>query len=978
VSVIKRIRNYISGEDLSEPDKRDSSFNGSDPASNPTNAPSPDHALFKRLYDESSHHSYVRRVKTETLLAGTRLTDEIIMLMFNLQNPSGTYVQSSLLEALDQRQLSNPLSVVYIYLDAETPFHSAYELQDRFYDRIMALSKKSTSLLRFIDERYQLYLDAPRNQRTDRFDPDNEDRASEFRGMLVNLFACHFSVCRKDFPRESTDYIFIVGRMPMYDSQEMDRYRLRQRQGVRQNNQSARDIYLAVTVKADGHHEGKPIRFNAHRFGDSSDNSPQREFSLYIGNWRTDWEFSIGSAEHDEIQHTDMLDRAERLRLNNLQITNNHWDYVPMNPNLPNWIKFFNRDVTRTPKEEGIRLCCVKPPVLNHPLVNVISRQQFRQEISLIGRMLPNSGGQLQRFRDVTDRLLRAAVRNLTVTSAIEVRSSLWLIVIDDNKVMRVSQTDQRNWEAAALDHGATFSVGDTEYRWHARRTNLYPDRFAGTLSIYPAAPEASSFKKQLNVDQDAEGFLVSFDGQFERTINPDDLLGRNGVVSIKCVEVTDEGRGKYAFLPVQNPIPRNPFFAFQPVYARERGWPTGKSWLTYDDESPSDLTVDTRTGEVLYDGKSVRAEDHTYHLISGSSLFQLKVSGTPYIGTPVVTAPTPRLPTATPEAAPPVATASSDFQPIQIQIQLLKTRWAGYGVKDADRSNFAAHFHLTPPRKTQPTHFLKAFFPHSTESANRELRFYDRYRRRASQLFLRPPEILTTTSEASNEETPWALVFPLLYTYEKYLSSAGQATIAQAAAVGVGMATLFKAMAEDGLINFDIDVTQFCFDRKGQLVIIDFDNVFQILTDPEDETQLEPLLGILREGRLPAKNSFLPPEANAFIDTANPDDRPKQLSEIGPAFSTYMLAVVVLQLLKAEFPLKPGTLVHQGVAENLNSKDVKLFEDLLAQMLSTSAGDRPEPAEVLTRLEAIVKAICEQNETARADCLRLLGRQHL
>lgn len=980
MKVLNRIKDalgFILGRDI-EPDiPPPVDPNGHLPDPPPPTSVSPDRALFKRLYAESQSagHSYVRRVQTDILKNRMRLIDELIMLMFNLQRPTGTFVQSSLIEALDRQPLSTFWSVLYIYVDEDIDVPTSNQLQVSFYDRIMDLSKISTHLQSFINERYQLHQRQPGNQVSEEFDPQNNERAIVYRGLIVNLLGCQFSISRKDFPEGSTDNIFIVGRMPLYDKLQM--IRVGQQTREPENNQESPGVYLAVTVKADGHHEGKPLRFNAHRFGSYSDNSPQREFSLYIGNWRTDWEFSFGAAEHDEIQHTAMLEKAARLRLNNLQISINHWDYRPQIPNLPKWIKFFNNDETRKPKQEGIRLCFVKPPALFHPLVNVIGRQQFRQEISLIGRMLPSEGGQLHRFLAVTDSALRTSVRNLDVTSAIEVRDSLWLIKTNDNQIMRVSQPDQRRWEIATLDHGSTFTIGNTEYKWHAKRANLYPDGFAGALSIYPSTAEVRSYKQQLNVDKDADGFLVSFDGPFERKINPDDSLGRNGVVTIQCVEVSEDGRGKYAFMPVRDPIPTNSFFAFQPVYAREKGWPLGKVWLTYNAKSPSELSLDAESGEVTFEGNRILAEDHSYHLICGSSLFQLKVSGTPYIGSPasaVVSAP---VPATTSNAPPAAAAASSEFNPIDVQIRLSTTRWGGYGVQDADRSNFAAHFSLTAPDDTKPTYFLKAFFPHSVESFNRELKFYERYQSRAHELFLSTPEVLKTMTEA-NDEVPWGLVFPLLHTYEKYLSSVGQAMIWQAAAVGIGMATLFKAMAKDGLVNFDIDVTQFCFDSNGRLVIVDFDNVFKILTDAEDEAQLEPLLSILRQGRLPAKNSVLPPEAHAFMETANPDDRARQLAQIGPAFHTYMLAVVVLQLLKTEIPFEEGVLVRRAAAENLDPGDVKKFEKLLQEMLNPVAKDRPGPSEALSRLQAITKVLCEKNESARADCDKLLGRERL
>jgi hypothetical protein len=82
-----------------------------------------------------------------------------------------------------------------------------------------------------------------------------------------------------------------------------------------------------------------------------------------------------------------------------------------------------------------------------------------------------------------------------------------------------------------------------------------------------------------------------------------------------------------------------------------------------------------------------------------------------------------------------------------------------------------------------------------------------------------------------------------------------------------------------------------------------------------------------------------------------------------------------VLQILKAdELPFRKGTLLRRAAAENLDDLDVKRFEDLLAEMLSPEISDRPQPAVVRERLQQVVKSFAAKNESARADCTRLLG----
>ena len=90
------------------------------------------------------------------------------------------------------------------------------------------------------------------------------------------------------------------------------------------------------------------------------------------------------------------------------------------------------------------------------------------------------------------------------------------------------------------------------------------------------------------------------------------------------------------------------------------------------------------------------------------------------------------------------------------------------------------------------------------------------------------------------------------------------------------------------------------------------------------------------------------------------------------------MLAVVVLQLLKTEIAIEPGALVRHAAAENLDPADVKKFEKLLESMLRPAEKDRPGPSEVFSRLQTITRILCEKNEKARADCVKLLGRELL
>jgi hypothetical protein len=934
-------------------------------------------SLFERLILESKTQSYIRRVKSDVLL-GTKLVDEIIWLMFNLQKSPGRnfLTTGALVEALDQRPLSTALRVFYVYVDEQSEIPAANYISDTFYDRLADLSEESTSLFRFLNERFRLQQLQTGTNPTIEFAPDNPNH----RKLLVSLLRCQFSVCRKPFPPQGFDHIFIVGRMPLHDVQEIERYRyvLQTRNATTVNTPGQpAEVYLAVTVKTAGRHEDSGLGFNAHRFGQRDDNSPQREYNLFIGNWRTDWEFSIGGAEHDEVYHSGMASASARIKLNNLQRDGARWVYRPSTPSLPPWISLHHYDATRE-TGDGIRLCFVRPPTLDNPLLNVMNRRQFRQEISFIGRVLPHSQGQLQQFNEITDPAFRAAFRDLRVTAAIQIKDSLWLVNSREG-ASRVFLNDQSQWELANLEDGATFHIGEAEYRWQSAANDLYPQRFCGALSIYPSPREALAYKKQLNVDKDAEGFLVALNREFSLDMNPDLTLGADGVVYVKCVEVTDDGRGKYALVPV--PKATNPFFAFQPVYPREKGWPSGKAWLTYDEKS-GDLQRDEQTGEAGYGDLRILAEEHSYHLIGGTSLFQLKVSGTPYIGAAVV----PRAVAAAPGVAgSPVkspSTPTDDFTPtpLNIEIRLLNTPWAAYRVEEADQSNFAVHFRLL--KDTGPKHFLKAYFPHSVASAKREAAFYKRYRDRAEQLYLSPPHVLQVNGEGA-DNPPWALVFPLLDSHEKYFPTSSQATIAQAAAVGLGMAGLLRAMADDGLINLDVDVTQLCFDSNGRMVVVDFDNTFPILTDPNNQELVAPLLGILREGRLPAKNPSLPPEARTLSTTLNPEDRRHALASIGPAFSTYMLAVILSQMLKAGTKSKTddgyltvptGILLERAAAQNLKKKEIRPFEDLLREMLSPASAERPQLADVVTRLQAIIHDLSASNEKAREDSLRLLG----
>jgi hypothetical protein len=936
------------------------------------------HALFDRLMTEGRTSGHTRRVRSD-VLQGTKLADEVIWLMFNLQKPSGANWQTTnaLVDALNHRTLVTTTRVFYIYVDESSPIPSGDTISDMFYERLADLSQQSTSLFNFLNDRFSLQQQQTRTRAATDFNPADPDQ----RQLLINLLRCQFSVCRKSFPPQGIDHIFIVGRMPLHDVVEIERLRFKQQiRATSSNNQDQPvEIYLAVTVKAAGRYEDHSLRFNAHRFGKRDDNSPQREYNLYIGNWRTDWEFSIGAAEHDEIQHSSMADTGAKVKLNNLQINGARWNYQPSNTLIPSWLTIHHNDATRV-TGEGIRLCFVRPPVLDNPLSNVLDRRQFRQEISLIGRVLPYSQGQLQQFHEVTDHGFRAAVKLLKVAAAIEVRNSVWLVNTEDKGVFRVFQNERNQWEAAGLENGATFQSDETEYRWNATGKNIYPERFVGALTIYPSPREVLGYKKQLNVDKDAEGFLVAHNREFSGAINPDLTLGHSGVVRIKCVEVTDDGRGKYVLIPVQEePLPTNPFFAFQPVYPREKGWPQGKAWLTYENESTDDLQRDEQSGEARYEGQRILAEEHSYHLISGTSFFQLKVSGTPWIGT---ASSSPR-PSATDEVSPvqPQGQVSGEFTPtpLNIQIRLMGTRWSNYEIQEADQSNFAVHFRLM--NKSAPMYFLKAYFPHSVGSATRESAFYERYTGEESALFLCRPHILRVHDD-DPRPAPWALVFPLLDSYEKYFPTSSQATITQAAAVGFGMATLLSRTANDGMINFDVDVTQLCFDSNGRLVIVDFDNTFPILRDPNDQAQVTPLLSILREGRLPAKNPWLPPEAHAFGRTFSPEDRMRSLASIGAPFSTYMLAVILLQLLKAETTNEPGyltlftgTIARRSVQEGLKLKDIEAFEDLLREMLKPSGADRPALADVVTRLQNAIRTFSASSETAEADAAKLLGR---
>src|SRR6266404_132706 len=997
--ILTRVSNFLTRiksisrmtDDSIRPDLRTGSVSGGgspvlekDERSSPVSATEAAQALFERLERSVMNHDpEIRRLKSEDLRDQNVLVNQLISLMFRVRETNTTLISANWLnDALDDvSEVDLHLSVFYIYLDENTPIGQWDEIKRAIFRQLNDYVKLHESVRKFIDKRFKFLWQRLHPGSSEAFDPDNSDHTTK----LQYIVPCHVTVYHKKFPLAGRHDVFIVGRRPLHDLNEIDRSE-RQRESdneLRTSIDQTTDdpiVRLAATVKAAGNYKGSYVVFNAHRFS-PGDAGTRNERRLYLGNWRSDWELSIGSAEHDEIRCKALGSNSAKAYLHNLKLGMGRWDCEYSFPEgLPGWFNCGEEAMFDDVSTDKVKVCVARHPTIRTPLRSYLERKEVIPKITLWGRALHNVGGQVNDLADTSDQSLKELVDNLSIVSAVEVRQeSLWLVRTSDEKVYRVFK--DVGWESKQLADGDRFTLGGFMYSWNKAVTGLLPDEYYGQLKITAPDQQRNDLEQDLASDPGAENLPIGTYNVFTDKMHRDSTLGEEGPVSLKCVEL-QENRPIYTLLPV--PGARNDHFAFWTAL-RPQHHPTG--WLVYNDKLAGDLRPGTR-GLLAYEGEDLLIDGANNKLVCGTSIFQIKTRGTPDIGDGSNPRGTAR-PSEGGGGAPPLSlvamTPSSleRFDPTNladVSFRLSGTRWSAYDIREISRSNIAIHYGLS---YGDEKFFLKVYYLSKTSSAEisgrsnaeREADFYRRYEDRADSLFLCAPEVILAESD---DEPPWAILFPRLTPFEEVIPVP---TLGEACAVGLGAATLISAMAEDHLMNYDLDPSMLCVNNRGGLVVVDFDNTFPMLGDQVGD--INALRGILQDGRLPSKSSLLPPEARAFHSKSNIAERQEELAKIGTPFCVYMMAALLLEFLNLATDAGEGNVTFEkdalqmrAVQSGESPEAARRVDNLLREMLSLEMTERPSIDQLVSRFESITNEFARASPKAEARIIKLLGRQ--
>ncbi len=913
-------------------------------------------SLYDRLVSEaSSSRPRMRQVVVKNL-SDPILVDEIIGLMFALQNPKRTFVPGhhwlpAAMKNADSLRLQR--RIIYVYAPAvdEDDVTETGDIQTEIKNglrlRLIQLildNDETHSLVKFVYKQIVAQfsrLNQPYN---------DEHRDAGYLGdNLLDLLKVNLSICRVKYPNSSGNEqetakitVFITGKNPIHDLALINK----------RQDDAKQQVNLALTIRAVSTEE-RPIRLNAHHF-EGNDLSPQTVTALYIGDWRKDWTFTVGSAEHDEIRCEMLGKESITIHISDLKKELDQWRIVKRGWEQLPWL------------EQALPLTI--EGVLDKSLLFVLATPSERPRIMLSARVLPFKS-------DISALLGMNDLRQLhpaqSVVSAIEVRRELlWLIRTEDGAVHCFNRSNfSESWRRdGPLTTGQEFpSIGGYTYRWKAATGETVPAQFCGLLFIDPSSEDKVKHSRLLSQGEGAE-FAVNI-GLFANVGSPDSALGKDGVVKLKFHQEID-GRPSYVLLPVKGA--RAPFFAYQPS-VRPLG--ATSSWLIYNPKPHEESSLVPLVGQeiVTFDGNNPMVVDGANNtLICGTSVFQIKTSGTPHMELVSMTE-------AGTSDAQPTSSQKPDFNPADratIGIKLRsKGKWQGYKLSDSPITDslVSVGWGLTNP-KANKEKFLKAYHSVSEPNARREAAFYEKYRSRANNIFIIAPDEILRDEPG---DAPWGILFPLLRVIQG-------PTLVETAAIGYGMATLLEALSADEMINFDLDSSMLCQNKEGRLVVVDFDNIYPMLSSPPQEEQLRALERVLDSGKLPAKNALLPPEAHVFSASPPGFDRQLALSKIGDRFNTYMLAVILLQLHNlaqqssetgGRIVIPEGRLAKLAAEERANVDAARGLDLLLREMVEPDQERRPGIADATTKLASIVKDFARHNDADRDKISKLVPR---
>lgn len=952
---------------------------------------SPDAQLYERLSREAeSGISGVREIKVSKT---PELADQLIALMFELKaERSGFQVKlpdlRSMLndEAERAREDNTPLvlscrwRVFYTYFNrGDTPFNR-HDVARAFFDRLYELAGRNTRpgasvrntgnsqmiamavcefITKFIDSGVERLVHP-----IGAFNPDDDHHRMGFE----TAFGTNFAFCQKTFPRKGTQ--FIVGRTSPYDLREIAKkeYRLRQEWIENNPNAGAPDestLGTKISIARRFRYprsQGAKVRFNAHRFRTKEDQQPRAELELLISDLSSNYDLTAGSAEHDDIRCPDW-DGSQKIELTRIQRGSVQWEGEQSPKKFPEWMN----SVEGRPMS-GLHI----------PLLPKIRAEQAQPKVRLISRVLPKTG-----TFDTMDQALQTATAALNINAALKVTEELWLVLAANEKPHRVVKTGA-TWIASELSEGERFDVNGCRYYWKSADKDVdfrqFTDKFAGLLVIEPAARDKIRYERDLAIDKEAEPVPVANDDIFipRHTVN-DPSLGSKGVVLIKCVEDTDD-RGKYAFMPQMDGVDDavNSFFAVKRVVPNDiQPWPEGQGWIVFD--STDKLLKENRDAEgfLAFNKERIVAVRSSYLLFCGSYIFQIEISGTPIIGPVNRMRTTPAMLVSGLEEMSEMIDAPP-FEPEvaaneeTIIIALRDTEFRAYTPREIGNSDISVHYELE--MEGRDSVFLKAFWPSCRDNAVRETGFYEMYQERAAQLFIKPPLMVLPNSDST---LPFLIIFEKVE--ERAFSLIRTVEVPEAVALGYSMAVLHKAMSDDGMVNYDIDATNVCFENNGRICLIDFDNVFPTVnTRSRLLDNLSTLGGLLRASQLPAKNVLQPPEALEF-NGSDGSGKEEVLLKIGPAYGIYLIGVTLLTVMQAlretkGTPAISDTKFNRKFTEDYKHAGKKL-KALLKEMIRSGPSARPQPGDVVERMADIISDLAK-DEGYRSQMEKRLGEE--
>jgi hypothetical protein len=717
-----------------------------------------------------------------------------------------------------------------------------------------------------------------------------------------HVFGCWLRHYPKDDPSLQ---IYIVGRPNLY-------YRPVLEALDKSESRNGEPIYLAARLKLRPEAEGK---LNMHDY-----NRRTPEY-IHIIDTQEEWEFSIGSLEHDDFIIEGRDDRQKYV------VPDVRWRDGWLFPEPP-----AGGDIV-------LERMGYKCPYLEY--VTTVTEVGYVPNLRLQGRVLPRlqqgDKGKLQKDAALVRALAGQGISEESVQSAIEVEpNECWLVgskATDGDQVEAwLCFASGQDWACSKLEHRGPISTGKRAYVWRYNDNSApLPDCYVGEL-VYTdrfKPIEITAIKGQPQVFG-REGPFVG--------------LHDNSLSTNRQLVLHSQGRDQSTralYLLEHNPGSLNPSLFIihynnnrgEPLYLRYKKPNESSPPVRYNGSVMTDITLNDKNF-VQCEGNSLLLSGESILLICGTSTLMLNTSSSIRLGG--IAEPAKAEKPSAPQLAPRVAGWASVEN---VEVTLHKSaRWADVHVslpRGDVQGTYTQGFVFD---KGGESYFVKCYRSDLREDqdnrilAQQEVKVY----RQCEDL----PVVPQLYDVLPDEEAPQLLVMPKLTPLEVTGLS-----LVEILAVGYAMAILLERLEEHRLVHYDIRTTKFNTDR-GMIRLIDYNSVFPVLDEGEP---LQPLHWLLVKSGLP-EVSFLSPERRDFLDESE-SGRLKVLHKIGPASSVYALAKVLLSIRR----LEDASELAQQWEQELDSGHGQWVGALLEAMLSDDAAQRPTAAIVKTDIKTVL-----------------------